>query len=111
MPNAKIYIDHAVWTRHAEDIVALLPQFRELLCRELRVGPDACQIVAVPVYGLGDQPHVNVELHILPAPERTGAVLTALGEALRRLLADVVTEKTAVRITTLDPQTYIALKS
>lgn len=110
MPNAKIYVDQTVWTRR-EDIVALLPQLRDLFCHRLSVGPAACQLAVLPVYGLTDQPLINVELHILPAPDRTRELLASLAAAIRQLLAAVVAEKIAVRIATLDPQTYVALKS
>lgn len=110
MPNVKIYTDQTVWVRHAEDISALLPPLRELLCRELKVGFHACQIVALPVHGLPDQADINIELHILPAPDRTRDVLTSLAEAMRDVLARATAAKIAVRIATLDPQTYVALK-
>jgi hypothetical protein len=110
LPNAKIYLDHFVWVQHAEGIAALLPQLRDLLCSALNVGSDACQIVALEAYGLPDQPQINFELHILPAPDRTRDLLISLAEAIRRLLETVTVAKIAVRIATLDPKTYVALK-
>lgn len=110
MPNAKIYVDQTVWTQHQE-IGALLPPLRDLLCDRLSVGPAACQLAVLPVHGLPDQPLINVELHILPAPDRTRDLLTSLATAIQQLLAGVVAGKIAVRIATLDPETYVALKS
>lgn len=110
MPNAKIYVDQTVWPQR-ENIVALLPQLRDLFCHRLSVGPTACQLAVLPFYGLPDQPPINVELHILPAPERTHELLTSLAAAIRQLLASVVAGSIAVRIATLDPQSYVALKS
>lgn len=110
MPNAKIYVDQTVWIRR-DEIVALLPRLRDLLCLRLSVGPAACQLAVLPVHGLPDQPLVNVELHVLPAPDRTRELLTSLAAAIQQLLAGVVAGKIAVRIATLDPETYVALKS
>lgn len=110
MPNAKIYVDQTIWNQK-EDVVSLLPQLRELFCRDLNVGPGACQLAILPVHGLPDQPQVNVELHILPAPDRSRELLGLLAAAIQKLLASVVAGQIAVRIATLDPQTYVALKS
>lgn len=114
MPNAKIYVDQTVWIRR-DEIVALLPRLPDLLCLRLSVGPAACQLAVLPVRGLPDQPLINVELHILPAPDRTSELLTSLAAAIRQLLAGAMagkmTGKIAVRIATLDPETYVALKS
>lgn len=110
MPNVKIHVAETVWSDHAEDIIALLPQLRELLCRELNVSSGACQIAALPVRGLFDQPQINVELHILPAQDRTRDLLISLAEMIQRLLAGIAEQRTAVRIATLDPKTYVALK-
>ena len=56
------------------------------------------------------QADINVELYILAAPDRTRDLLISLAEAVRDLLASATMAKIAVRISTLDPQTYIALK-
>lgn len=110
MPNAKIYVDQTAWTQRQE-IVALLPPLRDLFCDRFSISPAACQLAVLPVHGLPDQPLINVELHILPAPDRTRDLLTSLATAIQQLLAEVVAGKIAVRIATLDPQTYVAVKS
>ncbi|WP_114835995.1 hypothetical protein U0027_24845 (plasmid) [Agrobacterium tumefaciens] len=110
MPNAKIYIDQTVGSQK-EDIVALLPQLRDLVCHRLSVAPAACQLAVLPAHGLPDQPLINVELHILPAPDRTRDLLTSLAAAIQQLLAALVADKIAVRIATLDPEAYVVLKS
>jgi hypothetical protein len=109
LPNAKIYVDQTAWVLR-EDIVDLLPQLRDLFCHRLSVGPSACQIAVLPVDGLSDQPHINVELRILPAADRTREALIELAVAIQDLFAGTRTGKTAVRIETLDPETYVAVK-
>lgn len=110
MPNAKIYVDQTAWSQK-DDIIGLLPQLRDLLCRELSVGPVACQLAVLPVHGPPDQPQINVELHILPTADRTRELLSSLAVAIRLLMASVVAGHIAVRIAQLDPHTYVALKS
>ncbi len=110
MPNVKIYTDHAICAEHGSEFVAILHRLRELLCRELKVKAEACQIVALPTYGLPDQVQINVELNILPARDRTSELLRALGEAIQLLFATVTNQKIAVRITTIFPENYLALK-
>ncbi|MCE5973146.1 hypothetical protein LZA78_06620 [Sinirhodobacter sp. WL0062] len=111
MPNVKLYVDDTVWPAHAETLRASLQPLRELLCVELAVSVEACQLAIVPVIGLADQPQVNIELAILPRPERTPEKLRALGETLRGRIAPASGgARVAVRYTTLDPVTYVALK-
>lgn len=111
MPNVKLYVDEALWPAHKPALIAALPELRALLCRDLAVPPAACQVVIVPVWGLADQPAVNIELMILPRPERTAEKLRALGGALRALIGPVAGgASVAVRFASLDPETYVALK-
>lgn len=110
MPNIKLYVENRLWTARAATITDRLPPLRELLCRELSVPPSACQLAVLPVHGLPDQPPVNAELSILPTPERTRERLLRLAEGIRMLLGEATGETTAVRISTLDPVTYVALK-
>ncbi|OWK25860.1 hypothetical protein AJ87_00175, partial [Rhizobium yanglingense] len=59
---------------------------------------------------MADLPAVNVEIAILPKPERTRPMLTDLAEEIQRLMANAVEGRVAVRLSLLDPATYIALK-
>jgi hypothetical protein len=111
MPNLKIYADENVHAARAAELKAALPPLRDLLCRDLSVGPEACQLALVPVAGLPDQPLVNVELLILPRPDRTPERVRAVASAIRDLIAEAAGgAHAAVRISQLDPETYIALK-
>lgn len=111
MPNAKLYVDQSIWPGCQADLTAALAPMRAILCRDLAVPAAACQLAIVPVWGLADQPAVNVELSILPRPERTGEMLRALGAALQGLIGPAAGGvPVAVRISQLDPETYVALK-
>ena len=111
MPNVKLYVEEAILAAHKPALVAALRPLRDLLCAELSVPPAACQVVIVPVAGLADQPPINVELALLPRPERTRDKLMALAATIRAdLAAPSGGAAVAVRISALDPQTYIALK-
>ncbi|MBO0145066.1 hypothetical protein JZX87_28430 [Agrobacterium sp. Ap1] len=61
------------------------------------------------MYGLPDQPAINLEVIILPKPERTREVI-AVGTRLKATLAEASGGRVAVRAAALDPQTYVALK-
>ncbi len=80
------------------------------MCTHLNVSEKACQLALIPVLGIPDQPEVNIELHIMPHPDRTKDRLCSLASALKAALTSLSNCKCAVRITTLDPETYIALK-
>lgn len=110
MPNLKLYIDETLWPARKDAVAAALPGLRDLLCQHFAVPPAACQLAALPVLALPDQPAVNAELMILPRPERTRAVVTGAAEALRDRLQAVLGRPAAVRIAHLDPVTYVALK-
>lgn len=110
MPNVKIHIEEAVLAPCKPALVAALPALRDLLCRELSVDYAACQLAILPVLGLPDQPPVNVELHILPRPDRTREKLLALSQMIREMLAPITAAHVAVRIAHLDATTYVALK-
>lgn len=70
----------------------------------------ACQFAVLPVMSLPAMPRVNVELHILPKPDRTGERLLSLCGKLREMVGAATGAPVAVRLTTLDPACYIALK-
>lgn len=110
MPNVKIYVDHAIWAEREAPVRAALGPIRDLLCRELKVDVSACQLAILPVHGLADQPAVNLEVLILPRPERSRALIAGLCERLQAMLAEAAGAHSAVRAAALDPETYIALK-
>lgn len=110
MPNIKIYIDTKAHPKAEAAIAEILPQFRDLLCESLLVGPSACQMAILSVQALQDQPDVNVELMILPSPHRTRDVLEKLGKEIQSLLNGVTGLHIAVRVAQLDPASYVALK-
>lgn len=110
MPNVKIYVDEAVYDSVRQGLGAMLPDLRAMLCDRLDVDPAACQFAVLPVLALPDQPRLNAELHVLPRPSRTRQRLGDVAEELRDRLAVGCGLSVAVRIATLDPATYVALK-
>ena len=110
MPNVKIYADETVARDRGEALRAALPGLRDLLCAGLHVGIEACQIALLPVAGLADQPLVNVELLILPNADRDAATIRAVATGIRERLAEASGVHVAVRVSMLDPATYLALK-
>ncbi|MEQ6917425.1 hypothetical protein [Halomonas aquatica] len=110
MPNLKIYVDESIQTEHYRQVAGVLPDLRDMLCRELAVPTEACQLAIVTVLGLPDQPLVNAEIMILPKSDRTPQKLRAVCDRIRQILSEVSGAHVAVRAATLDPETYIALK-
>jgi hypothetical protein len=110
MPNVKIYIDETLLPGCRDRLVAALEPMRTLLCEGLNVDLSACQFAVLPVLALPDQPHINVELNILPHPDRTRARLKDLAEQVQILLRAATDTHAAIRIATLAPETYLAVK-
>ncbi|MTH33675.1 hypothetical protein GL279_03600 [Paracoccus limosus] len=110
MPNLKLYVDDSRYDEARAGLSALLPDLRQVLCEQLEVTPDACQLAVVPVLALPDQPGINAELHIMPRPSRTRERLEGVGETMRDMLAACSGLSVAVRIAQLDSATYVALK-
>ena len=108
MPNIKIFVDEAKYEAARGE--ALMQALRRLVCAELSVPPAACQLAILPVQALADQPQVNAELAILRHPDRGVAVLQGLAQKVQDLVAADLGLSVAVRITSLDPAHYLALK-
>ncbi|XNY04249.1 hypothetical protein ACMFL9_05905 (plasmid) [Sinorhizobium meliloti] len=68
------------------------------------------QFAVLPVYAMLDLPCVNVELSIMPRAERARDLLMSVCAKLRVMVGDATGPNVAVRLTSLDPHTYIALK-
>jgi hypothetical protein len=110
MPNLKIFTDESIGTEARGRLHAALPSLRDLLCRELQVDIPLAQFVLVPVLGIDDQAQLAVEMQILPKPERTREHLIATCNALREALRAVADVKIAIRVTTVDPGTYLVIR-
>jgi len=110
MPNVKIYVDEALFPTCRDGLIAALPQLRDMLCSALKVDPSACQFAVLPVIAMSDLPRVNVEMHLLPHPDRTRERLTTIAAAIRDQISSATGARTAVRIATLAPEGYVALK-
>jgi hypothetical protein len=110
MPNVKIYVDEALYAGCREGLAGVLGPLREMLCDELQVAAPACQFAVLPVLAMSDLPPVNVEVQIMPRPDRSRALLLRVAETLREMVGAATQAHVAIRITTLDPETYIALK-
>lgn len=110
MPNMKIYVDRSLPDQSHQGIQAALMPLSKLLCERLDVDIAACQFAVIPVYAMANLPAVNVELSILPKAERTHQKLIDLAKEMQQLVGDAAVTQVAVRISQLDPATYIALK-
>ncbi|MCX7288332.1 MAG: hypothetical protein NTW20_12470 [Rhodobacterales bacterium] len=110
MPNVKIYVDEGLYPACRERLVAALGPILDMLCADLAVDRPACQMAVMPVLAMPGLPPVNVELAIMPRPERTRVVLLGVCAKLRAMVGAATGGHVAIRVTTLDPETYIALK-
>ena len=110
MPNVKIFVDESLYPAIREPLAQALGPIRSMLCVDLAVDVPACQFAVLPVGAMPDLPRVNVEMAILPRPERTREVILSVCAKLRRMVEQATHTHVAVRVTALDPETYIALK-
>jgi hypothetical protein len=110
MPNVKIYVGEVIYPSCRDRLQAALAPILDMLCHDLTVDRPACQIAVMPVLAMPDLPPVNVELQIMPRPDRTRAALLAVCAKLREMVGAATGTHVAIRVTTLDPETYIALK-
>lgn len=110
MPNVKIYVDDTIYEGCRNRLTGVLGPIRDMLCAALTVDAAACQFAVIPVLAMPDLPPVNVELAIMPRPDRTRERLLAVSGKLREMVGGATGKHVAIRVTTLDPQTYIALK-
>lgn len=110
MPNVKFYVDAAHCPPAREALARMLPGLRDILCERLGVERAACQFAVIEVAGMEDQAAVNIELMLLPRPSRTPDTLRAVAEYLRAAVAQASGLHAAVRMVSLDPQTYLTLK-
>ena len=110
MPNVKIYVEEQVFAECRASLAAALQPIRDMLCADLKVEIAACQFAVLPVMAMADLPLVNVEMFILPRPERTREVVLAVCQSLREVLQAATGVHVAIRVSHLDPATYIALK-
>lgn len=110
MPNVKIFVDESLYPEVRESLTSALVPIRAMLCAELSVDVPACQFAVLPVVAMADLPRINVEMAILPRPERTRERILSVCGKLRDLVGAAARTHVAVRVTSLDPETYIALK-
>ncbi|MCC5988649.1 MAG: hypothetical protein JJT95_13275 [Pararhodobacter sp.] len=110
MPNIKFYVDTRNGPGTHETVSGLLPEIRSMICETLEVPRAACQFAVIEVAGLVDQPAINIELQLLSGPARTPEYLRCLGERLRDMLSGPTGLEVAVRMSSLDPVSYVSLK-
>ena len=110
MPNVKVYVDETLLPDCRGALSAVLHPLRALLCQSLRVEVAACQFAILPALVMADLPRVNVEIHILPHPDRTREKLTALAQTVQTMIGDATGTHAAIRIALLVPEGYVALK-
>ncbi len=110
MPNVKIFVDETLLPDCRPALTDALVPIRVMLCRELNVDASACQFAVMPVIAMADLPRVNVEIQILPKPERTRDRVMSVCATLREMVSAATGAHVAVRASALDPETYVALK-
>lgn len=110
VPNVKIYVDDVLFSVCRDRLANALGAIRDMLCRELTVEVPACQFAVMPVLAMPDLPRVNVEMHIMPKPDRSREKVLAVAATLRQMVQDTTGTHVAIRVMALDPETYIALK-
>jgi hypothetical protein len=110
MPNVKIYVDDTLLPACRDRLLGSLRQLCDRLCEELSVDRAACQFAVISVSAMPELPRVNVEMQILPRPERTRDRLVSVCGMMRDMIGDATGTHVAVRMTALDPETYITLK-
>ena len=110
MPNLKIFVDETLYPECRDGLAAAMEPIRAMLCHELKVEVPACQLALMPVLAMADLPRVNAEMQILPRPDRTRDHMISVSRRLQDMLSSVTGTRVAVRVTSLDPATYIALK-
>jgi hypothetical protein len=110
MPNLKIFADEAIGADGIARLHAALPELRELMCERLGVDLALAQFGIVRVLGFPDQAQLAVEMQVLPKPERTREQLAATCEVLREALGRIAAVKIAIRVTTVDPASYLVMR-
>ena len=110
MPNLKIYIDESMYPACRDQLASALGPIRAQLCTDLDVRVADCQFAVLPVMAMPDLPRVGVEFLIMPRPDRTREKITEVCITLRAMVEAATGTHVAVRATTLDPVTYVALK-
>lgn len=110
MPNVKIYVDDSHYPVVWPALEAALPGIRDMLCHVLDVEKASCQFAVLSIAGLPDQPAINAELAILSGSRRPRDTVQDVARQLRDSLSAITGLHVAVRITMLNPETYVALK-
>lgn len=110
MPNVKIFVEEALYAQRVGALRDALLPIRDLLCDGFKVDLAACQFAVVPALAMPDLPLVNVEMQLLPKADRTREAVLAVCQNLRGLVEAATGTHTAIRVSFLDPATYIALK-
>jgi hypothetical protein len=109
MPNVKIYVDEDAFADHKVALTQALRPIREIVSKYLGTQQSACQLALIAAVSLKDQPAVNVEIHVMPRPDRTKEILEAMGAEIQLRLCDVTGSPVAFRCAQLDPLTYVTL--
>ncbi|PRY86029.1 hypothetical protein [Donghicola tyrosinivorans] len=108
MPLLSITVHQDIWPACQEDLTEALPAIRQMLCEKLAVGQEFASLTITPVFGLPDQIKVNGDLRVLGKESRGPEVLQDVAEALQTLLSKAASSHASVRITTMNPATYMA---
>lgn len=108
MPLLSITVHQDIWSSCQEDLTEALPAIRQMLCEKLAVGQEFASLTITPVFGLPDQIKVNGDLRVLGKESRGPEVLQDVATTLQTLLSKAAGTHSSVRVTTMNPATYLA---
>ncbi len=110
MPNVKVHVDETVFNHKRTALKAMLPKLRDAIMAAFSAPQSVCHLTILPCIGLNDQADILVDLHYLAMPDRTPELATATAESVRQLFIDELGHKPDVRMISLAPEIYAALR-
>lgn len=108
MPLMSMQVDSGLWSRRQAELLAILPEVRQMLCAELSVPVEVCHLTFVPVHGMADQALGSIDLRVLEKPDRPIEQVRRASGRLRDLMSAAAGTPIAVRVTLMDPARYYA---
>jgi len=110
MPLLSITVDQTLWQSERTGLMDALPEIRDMLCQKLGVSQAASHLTVTPVFGLQDQTLVNADLRVLGKEGRGPEMLAEVARALQAQLSATCGSHVSVRVTTMVPSAYLALR-
>lgn len=110
MPNVKVYVEEKILSDNREAMVATLPKLRDTIMTVFSAAQPLCHLTLVPTLGIEDQAAVLVDVHYLAKPDRTAELAEEAANQLREVIQDATGYKSDVRMISLAPEIYVALR-